>query len=203
MRSQPSLQQPRAALNSLQKRPRCTIYSSNNILMQTSKLSIYGCAISSCSSCRWAPFRAAASDGRSGCHRGARRRWPCRLRLARTTRKRKLEHRQARGPMNGRGGLNSTNPNRRHRRSCSGALKRRRLVSIGKLLVAALFSLQLLLAAVTHGSVLTHCVPPTRGALEPATPPTMRSRAAGTFDSTFANKRNFAIIIIVMKPVCL
>ena len=31
----------------------------------------------------------------------------------------------------------------------------------------------------------------------------MRSQAAGAFDSTFANKRNFAIIIIVMQPVCL
>ena len=31
----------------------------------------------------------------------------------------------------------------------------------------------------------------------------MRSQAAGAFDSTFAHKRNFAIIIIVMKPVCL
>ena len=38
------------------------------------------------------PFCAAASGGRSGCHRGARRRWPCRLRLARTTRRRKLGH---------------------------------------------------------------------------------------------------------------
>ena len=44
------------------------------------------------SSCRWAPLCAAASDRRSGCHRGARRRWPCRLRLARTTRRRKLGH---------------------------------------------------------------------------------------------------------------
>ena len=43
----------------------------------------------------------------------------------------------------------------------------------------------------------------TRGALQPAIPPTMRSQAAGAFDSTFANKRKFAIIIIVMQPVCL
>ena len=44
------------------------------------------------SSCRWTPLSAAASDGSSGCHRGARRRWPCRLRRARTTRRRKLRH---------------------------------------------------------------------------------------------------------------
>ena len=51
--------------------------------------------------------------------------------------------------------------------------------------------------------VFTHGVARNRGALQPATPPTMRSQAAGAFDSTFANKRNFAIIIIVMQPVCL
>ena len=50
--------------------------------------------------------------------------------------------------------------------------------------------------------VLTHCLPPTRGVLQPATPPTMRSRAAGTFDATFAIKINVAIIII-MQPVYL
>ena len=50
--------------------------------------------------------------------------------------------------------------------------------------------------------VLTHCLPPTRGALQPETPPTMRSRAAGTFDATFAIKINVAIIII-MQPVYL
>ena len=46
--------------------------------------------------------------------------------------------------------------------------------------------------------VLTHCVARTRGALQPAAPRTMRSRAAGAFDSTFANKINVAIIIIVI-----
>ena len=46
--------------------------------------------------------------------------------------------------------------------------------------------------------VLTHCVARTRGALQPAAPRTMRSRAAGAFDSTFANEINFAIIIIVI-----
>ena len=50
--------------------------------------------------------------------------------------------------------------------------------------------------------VLTHCLPPTRGALQPATPRTMRSRAAGTFDATFVIKINVAIIII-MQPVYL
>ena len=51
--------------------------------------------------------------------------------------------------------------------------------------------------------VLTHCLPPTRGALQPATPRTMRSRAAGTFDATFAIKINVAIIIIIMQAVYL
>ena len=46
--------------------------------------------------------------------------------------------------------------------------------------------------------VLTHCVARTRGALQPAAPRTMRSRAAGAFDITFANKINCAIIIIVI-----
>ena len=46
--------------------------------------------------------------------------------------------------------------------------------------------------------VLTHCVARTRGALQPAAPRTMRSRAAGAFHSTFANHTNFAIIIIVI-----
>ena len=50
--------------------------------------------------------------------------------------------------------------------------------------------------------VLTHCLPPTRGALQPETPRTMRSRAAGTFDATFVIKINVAIIII-MQPVYL
>ena len=44
----------------------------------------------------------------------------------------------------------------------------------------------------------THCVARTRGALQPAAPRTMRSRAAGAFDSTFANKINCPIIIIVI-----
>ena len=51
--------------------------------------------------------------------------------------------------------------------------------------------------------VLTHCLPPTHGALQPETPPTMRSRAAGTFDATFAIKINVAIIIIITQPVYL
>ena len=52
--------------------------------------------------------------------------------------------------------------------------------------------------------VLTHCLPPTRGALQPETPPIMRSRAEGTFDATFAAKINVAIIIIIiMQPVYL
>ena len=46
--------------------------------------------------------------------------------------------------------------------------------------------------------VLTHCVARTRGALQPAAPRTMRSRAAGAFHSTFANRINFAIIIIII-----
>ena len=46
--------------------------------------------------------------------------------------------------------------------------------------------------------VLTHCVARTRGALQPAAPRTKRSRAAGAFDSTVANKRSFAIIIIAI-----
>ena len=50
--------------------------------------------------------------------------------------------------------------------------------------------------------VLTHCLPPTHGALQPETPPIMRSRAEGTFDATFATKINVAIIII-MQPVYL
>ena len=50
--------------------------------------------------------------------------------------------------------------------------------------------------------VLTHCLPPTHGALQPETPPIMRSRAKGTFDATFAAKINVAIIII-MQPVYL
>ena len=50
--------------------------------------------------------------------------------------------------------------------------------------------------------VLTHCLPPTHGALQPETPRTMRSRAAGTFDATFVIKINVAIIII-MQPVYL
>ena len=41
----------------------------------------------------------------------------------------------------------------------------------------------------------------TRGALQPATPQTMRSWAEGTFDATFATKINVAIII--MQPVYL
>ena len=49
--------------------------------------------------------------------------------------------------------------------------------------------------------VLTHCLPPTHGALQPETPPIMRSRAEGTFDATFATKINVAIII--MQPVYL
>ena len=53
--------------------------------------------------------------------------------------------------------------------------------------------------------VLTHCLPPTHGALQPETPPIMRSRAEGTFDATFATKINVAIIIIIiiMQPVYL
>ena len=46
--------------------------------------------------------------------------------------------------------------------------------------------------------VFTHCVARTRGALQPAAPRTMRSRAAGAFGSTFANQRNLAVIIIVI-----
>ena len=49
--------------------------------------------------------------------------------------------------------------------------------------------------------VLTHCLPPTHGALQPETPPIMRSGAEGTFDATFATKINVAIII--MQPVYL
>ena len=52
--------------------------------------------------------------------------------------------------------------------------------------------------------VLTHCLPPTHGALQPETPPIMRSGAEGTFDATFAAKINVAIIIIIiMQPVYL
>ena len=46
--------------------------------------------------------------------------------------------------------------------------------------------------------VLTHCVARTRGALQPAVPRTMRSRAAGALHSTCANKGNFGILIIVI-----
>ena len=49
--------------------------------------------------------------------------------------------------------------------------------------------------------VLTHCLTPTRGALQPETPRTMRSRAAGTFDAALVIKINVAIII--MQPVYL
>ena len=45
--------------------------------------------------------------------------------------------------------------------------------------------------------VLTNCVARTRGALQPAAPRTMRSRAAGAFDNTLANKIIFANIIII------
>ena len=45
--------------------------------------------------------------------------------------------------------------------------------------------------------VWTHCVARARGALQPAAPRTMRSRAREAFDSTFANKINVAIIIIL------
>ena len=50
--------------------------------------------------------------------------------------------------------------------------------------------------------VLTHCLPPTRGALQPETPRTMRSRAAGTFDATFVIKINVAIIIMQLVYLC-
>ena len=46
--------------------------------------------------------------------------------------------------------------------------------------------------------VLTHCEARTRGALQPAVPRTMRSRAAGALHSTCANKGNFGILIIVI-----
>ena len=39
---------------------------------------------------------------------------------------------------------------------------------------------------------LTQCVARTRGALQPAAPRTMQSRAAGAFDSTFAKKKSCA-----------
>ena len=68
--------------------------------------------------------------------------------------------------------------------------------------VAALFSLQLQLPAMTKGLDALPCLARTSGALQPATSRAMRSRAAGTFDATFASKINVAIIII-MQPLYL
>ena len=49
----------------------------------------------------------------------------------------------------------------------------------------------------TKGLDALPCLARTSGALQPATWRAMRSRAAGTFDATFASKINVAIIIMI------
>ena len=88
---------------------------------------------------------------------------------------------------------------KRHRCLATSLVSRRRCTALRFLPhVAALFSLQRPLPAVTKGLDTLPCLPDTRGALQPATPPTMRSWAARTFDGTFATKINFAIIILII-----
>ena len=53
--------------------------------------------------------------------------------------------------------------------------------------------------------VWTHCLPPSRGALQPAASRAMRVRATRAFHTTLPDKINLSIIIviIVMQPVSL
>ena len=71
--------------------------------------------------------------------------------------------------------------------------------------VAALFSLQRPLPAVTKGLDTLPCLPNTRGALQPAASPAMQMQATRAFHTTLPDKINLSIIIviIVMQPVSL
>ena len=108
--------------------------------------------------------------------------------------------------MEGTCGLSRMAMCKRHRCLATSLVSRRRCTALRFLPhVAALFSLQRPLPAVTKGLDTLPCLPNTRGALQPAASPAMQMQATRAFHTTLPDKinRSIIIVIIVMQPVSL
>ena len=95
---------------------------------------------------------------------------------------------------------------KRHRCLATSLVSRRRCTALRFLPhVAALFSLQRPLPAVTKGLDTLPCLPDTRGAPQHAASRAMQMQATRAFHTTLPDKINLSIVIviIVMQPVSL